>query len=318
MRQWDKLSEKFLRGGLKDRSLAEVSEYAVSETDLPTVQRFIRDLFIPFSAANFHKIIPIFPWRSILTTNLDLVVESAYEEVKDRVQTPITILKNSQKFDQELREVPNAVEFVKLHGSCDHYLDLEIPFVLATEQYVKFSQNRSRLFARLTDLASEYNIIFCGYSVLDPHIQSILHAMFDLGSVRPPYFIVKPEFDEVEDRYWSATRVTPIKEPFAGFLISLKEQLDPTLATATTRAMGSGDPIRRFYIRTNVSETPDLASSLSRDFTLVHSGMSISNQTAVDFYKGYDTGFFPIVHNMDVRRDVTDTILASIFLRTDE
>jgi hypothetical protein len=181
----DKLSIRFLGGGLKDRSLAEVSEYAINETDLPTVQRYIRDLLIPFAAAEFHKIIPTFPWRAIFTTNLDLVIESAYEGVQDRVQKPVIILKNSQKFDQELREVADSVELVKLHGSCDHYLDLEIPFILATEQYAKFSQNRSRLFSRLTDLASEYNLIFCGYSVLDPHIQAIMHSMFDLGAVWP-------------------------------------------------------------------------------------------------------------------------------------
>lgn len=188
----DLISDQFLSGHLKERSLAEVAEYAVSETDLPTVQRFIRDTFVPYTAASFHKIIPQFPWRALFTTNIDLIIEDAYKNATSPAQELVAIYKNSQKFDQEIRSKVNAVEYLKLHGSCDQFLDLEIPFILATEQYAKFSHSRTRLFSRLTDLASEYNIIFCGYSALDPHIQAVMYSMFDLGAVRPAYFMVKP------------------------------------------------------------------------------------------------------------------------------
>lgn len=318
MKLRDLISDKFLSGHLKDRSLAEVAEYAVNETDLPAVQRFIRDTFVPYSAAPFHKIIPLFPWRAILTTNIDLIIEDAYEKSPKRAQDLVPIYKNSQKFDQEVRAKPNPVEYLKLHGSCDQFLDLEIPFILATEQYAKFSRARTRLFSRLTDLASEYNVVFCGYSALDPHVQAVLYSMFDLGAVRPAYFMVKPNFDEFEERFWSGKRVTPIAATFETFLNSLTEAMDPALTAAGARAMGSSLAVSRFYRRTNVTETTDLRSFLSQDFEYVHSGMRLTDQPAADFYRGYDTGFYPISANMDARRNLTDATLASIFLRTDE
>jgi hypothetical protein len=314
----DMISDRFLDGHLKDRSLAEVAEYAVSETDLLTVQTYIRDIFVPFRPADYHKIIPLFPWRAILTTNLDLILEKAYDAVGARVQNIVPILKNSQKFDQSLRATANPLEFIKLHGSCDHFQDLEIPFILATEQYAKFSDHRTRLFDRLKDIAAEYNLVFCGYSILDPHIQTILHSMFSLGAIRPAYFIVKPHFDEVETRYWNGKRVTPIPVGFGNFLEALRSKIDPALVTAGVRAIGVGDPIRRFYGRTSISETPDLRSFLSRDVTHIHAGMAAATQSAADFYRGFDTGLYPIMADMDVRRNVTDTILATIFLRTDD
>ena len=314
----DLICDRFLAGHLKDRSLAEISEYAISETDLLTVQRFIRDTLIPFEPADYHRRLPRLPWRAIFTTNLDLIVEKAYDQAADKsVQNVVRILKNTQKFDQELRAVAEPLEFIKLHGSCDLYQDTEIPFILATEQYTKYSQNRSRLFNRLTDLAEEYNLVFCGYSVLDPHIQTILHSMFGLGAIRPAYFIVKPNFDEVEARYWSGKRVTPIAAGFAEFLEAVEKSVDPALVMAGKRAMGSGHPIQRFYKRANVTETANLASFLERDVEFVHAGMRTVGQTAVDFYRGFDTGFYPITSDMDVRRNITDSILATIFLRAD-
>jgi hypothetical protein len=47
------------------RSLAQIAELAISETDL-TVQEFIRDIFIEYTLAKFHKLIPRFVWTMII------------------------------------------------------------------------------------------------------------------------------------------------------------------------------------------------------------------------------------------------------------
>ena len=314
----DMVSDRFLGGSLKDRSLVEVSEYAINETDLLTFQRYIRDIFTPFEPAPYHDIISEFPWRAIFTTNLDLIIEKVYSRASNKSQHLVTFYKNAQKFDQELREVVNPLEFVKLHGSCDRAHETDAPFILATEQYAKYSENRSRLFSRLIDISSEYSIAFCGYSVLDPHIQAILHSMFSLGSIRPPYFLIKPNFDEVEERYWASKRMTPIRSSLQDFLESLKASLNPALISAGVAAMGSGHAIHKFYARSGAIDSPDLISFLDRDVTFIHSGISTEAISAEEFYKGYASGFSPIVSGMDASRNVTDTILVNVFLRADD
>ncbi|MDA2935140.1 hypothetical protein MYX82_12490 [Acidobacteria bacterium AH-259-D05] len=88
----DKISEKFLGGQLKDRSLSEVAELAANETDLVTVQKYIRDLFLGFQPADFHKLIPTFRWHAIVTTNYDLVLDRAYASAEKPVQQLVPFL----------------------------------------------------------------------------------------------------------------------------------------------------------------------------------------------------------------------------------
>lgn len=80
------IANEFLGPEFSSRPLAEVSELAISERDLFTVQDFIAKLFIDFNPAPFHELIPLFAWIAIFTTNYDLVVQRAYQKVKDKVQ----------------------------------------------------------------------------------------------------------------------------------------------------------------------------------------------------------------------------------------
>lgn len=73
------LSDRFLGGEDSDLPLSVVAEYSISETDLVTVQEFIRDIFAKYTPADFHRLIPTFKWAGIATTNYDLIVERAYE-----------------------------------------------------------------------------------------------------------------------------------------------------------------------------------------------------------------------------------------------
>src|SRR6266404_389401 len=71
------LSDKFLSGAHKGKSLMTVADYARNEGSLQKVQAYIRELFVDLEPAPFHLLIPQFRWRAIVTTNYDLVVEKA-------------------------------------------------------------------------------------------------------------------------------------------------------------------------------------------------------------------------------------------------
>ena len=299
---------------MKDRSLSEVSEYAISERELLTVQQFIRNKYIYFGPNEFHKIIPQFSWRAIFTTNFDMIIEAAYKATLTPAQTLVPFVKNDQQIDQELRRIANSVPYIKLHGCCDHYLDRDIPFILATEQYAKYAANRTILFSFLQDLAREYSLVFCGYNVLDPYIVQIMHNLFDLGSIRPAYFIVKRSFDEIEERYWSGKRVAPISLSFETFLRALVNQLNPALARAATALIGTRHPVAHFYIKNNVVESDDLNEFLAHDVSFLATGMPIETISAKDFYEGYDPDFSGVSAGFDVRRRLTDTVIASTVL----
>ena len=166
----DRLSDRFLGGKLKNRSLAHVAEMCISETDMISVQNFVRELFLSFSPAPHHLILPEFFWHAIVTTNYDLLVERAYSETATPKQKLATFYKDGQRIDTTLKSLVNGLPYLKLHGSIDRVDDTEPPLILSKEQYVRYSLKRKRLFSVFQHYGYEFPIIFCGYAIDDPHI----------------------------------------------------------------------------------------------------------------------------------------------------
>lgn len=225
----DELCNRFLGGEEKTKPLTSVADMAVNETSLVAVQQFIREIFVDFQPADFHQLVARFRWHGIATTNYDLVLERAFSPSNGRLQELVPFVKDGQAVESQMKKAVDGVQYLKLHGCIEHYLDPDIPLILAGEQYSRYSKNRTRLFERLKDWGREFPIIFCGYSVTDPHIQSILYELFAVGNERPMYYLVDPNVSVREERFWASKRVTTIKETFEDFIFV--EALRPAIKT---------------------------------------------------------------------------------------
>ena len=308
------LSDKYLGGRLKARSLSHVAEMCISETDLLTVQMFIRDCFLPYAPAPHHMIIPTFYWHAIVTTNYDLVLERAYASQPKAKQELAVFLKNGQRVDNTLKSISNGLRYVKLHGSIDHIDDTDIPLILSKEQYVRYLTNRNRLFSAFEQIAYEFPVIFCGYSLDDQHIQAILFDLTDHGISRPRYYLVSPSLDPVEQRYWESHRITCISATFEQFLTELDRAI-PEMQRSLPVSLGGGqETVRKHYTISNPVESNSLRQFLASDVDHVRLGMATLGKEAKEFYLGADTGWGPISADLDVRRRITDNIIVDAIL----
>lgn len=313
----DKLSDRFLGGKLKNRSLSHVAEMCVSETDMISVQGFVRDLFLPYAPASHHFMLPDFFWHAIVTTNYDLLVEQAYSKAAASKQELAIFYKDGQKIDTTLKSLVNGLPYLKLHGSIDRIDDADPSLILSKEQYARYSQKRKRLFSAFQHYGYEFPIIFCGYSIDDPHILQILFDLSDHSISRPRYYVVDPGLDEVEKRYWGNHRITCITATFQDFLVSLREVI-PVEEIAVPRGIGGGtETVRSFYKVSGVSESDSLTTFLASDGDHVRAGMPTAGKTASEFYIGADPGWGPIEAGLDVVRRITDNIVVDAIL-TDE
>jgi hypothetical protein len=260
----DMIADRFLGGQLKDRSLAQVAELAINESSLIVLQGFVRDIFKDFRPAEFHRLIPTFRWHGIATTNFDMVIDTVYAEYGDPVQNIVPFVKNGQPIETEMKKFFNPLAYLKLHGSIGNYSDLEIPFILATEQYVRYNSNRTRLFERLRDWGSEFPIIFVGYSINDPNIQNILFDLFDLKRRRPAYYVVSPVISEIEERYWSSHRIFSVRATFDEFLSELDKAIAPHARRLSAKLGGGSTSLRTHYRVAGVNESNALLSARSR------------------------------------------------------
>lgn len=142
------IAKRFLGSEHEDRSLAEVADFASSETDLFAVQEYIASVFREFYPSDFHKLIPKFVWSAIATTNYDLIIERAYDDEQDRLQDLVVFKKNTERVEDKLKTI-NSVLYLKLHGCITDINDTDLPLILSTDQYITHRKKRFLLFERL-------------------------------------------------------------------------------------------------------------------------------------------------------------------------
>ncbi|TGD76203.1 tetratricopeptide repeat protein [Mangrovimicrobium sediminis] len=303
----DLICDRFLGGDQKDKSLVQVADYAKHQAGLNEVQVFIKNQFHPLQPANFHKLIPLFRWHSIYTTNYDLVIERAYDQVKDRLQKLAPIFRDGDQFSEAMRD-PDKLPYFKLHGCISVINDENLPLILASEEYAKHQRNRVRLFQHLSDSALEHPIIFCGYKIGDPNIQQILFDLFDKGINRPNYMVVDPGLNKFDVQMWQSNRINPVKSTFAEFLSNIDNLIEKNMRVLGALIQPSKESYRSF-LKSGASVTPQLLQYLSTELEHVYDGMPVGGVSPKDFYTGLDDGWAGINQDLDVERKISDQLL---------
>ena len=82
----DILAVEFFKKLIPNRDVMAVAEMAAEAAGgRPRVFEAVRKAFDGFQPSEAHKRVPLFYWRTIATTNYDLLLESAYSMCADRV-----------------------------------------------------------------------------------------------------------------------------------------------------------------------------------------------------------------------------------------
>ena len=312
------IADKFLSSDFYDRPLTQISELAISETDLLTVQIFVSDLFKDFYPADFHKLIPKFTWKAIATTNYDLIIERAYDSVKDKPQELVVFKKNIERVEDKLKS-PGSVCYFKLHGCITDINDPKVPLILTPDQYVTARKGRNRLFERIESLAYEYPLIFVGHSLSDLDIRSILLEISQIEEAKPRSYIVAPHITPQEQRFWESRRFTCIKSTFSDFI----KQID-TVIEVPFRNLAALKIERKhlffddFCPSVDARPSESLMTLLNRDTEYINKRYKSKMVDPKAFYKGYIIDWSPIIDELDVRRSMTDNIISETILSNEE
>lgn len=310
------IATKFLGTEYLNKPLSYVSDIAISETDLVTVQEYIASIFMEFYPADFHKLVPNFVWRAIATTNYDLIVERAYSSNSAALQTPIPFKKNGERIEEKLKAA-DSLCFYKLHGCITITNDLSLPLILTPDQYITHKKNRSRLFERLQDHAYENPIVFIGHSLSDIDIRAILLELDQLGDAKPRSYIVAPNMPPAEKRFWEGRRYTCLEGTCEDFFNTLEASISKPTRKLATLFPTEQHPITKKFI-SGTKPSPSLETLLNRDLEYIYEGYKTTVVDAKAFYKGYLVDWSPIIAGYDVKRDLSDNILEEIFLSNEE
>src|SRR5262249_3103505 len=284
-------------------------DLACSVRDVRTVQKFLFDQLNAFRPAAFHLLLTSFPWAGILTTNYDLIIERAYGQAKSPLQRLVPNVKDEDGATQRLDH--RSLLYVKLHGCITRHHEVHPPLIASTEQLIAFREGRQGQFDTFLEWAKTKTLIFAGYAFLDNDLRLLFDQIIREGDNRPRHYIVNRNLLPLQEAYWRDRRVVALNLSFEEFL----NKLDSNIA-ADKRAIGilavsslHKSTFTRFITTARASESEELKSYLISLAEHVTTEIDPGPEDARKFYKGFDLGWFSIVHELDVHRAIANEIL---------
>ena len=160
---------------------------------------------------------------AIFTTNYDLVLERAYQQQRNPVQTLKVLVSDAEA--KGSTSLPHEVTYYKLHGCITHYHTTCPPLVATTSQIINARSGRVGLFERFLEVSKNYTCVFVGYSFQDANMQVLVDELIKDGDNHPPHYILNKSMTEVEGNFWHERRFRPITGSFAAFLEHLSDTL---------------------------------------------------------------------------------------------
>jgi|WetSurMetagenome_2_1015567.scaffolds.fasta_scaffold47107_1 hypothetical protein len=159
--------EKELKGLIKKNDLLLAAEEIKQR-----LQAQNRDYFINFMKETFdkpvcvsscHKLIFKIPFSSIITTNYDTFLETAYSKVKGELPKVFTQTK--------VRDLQDAISkrqhfILKMHGTIDDSAHL----VLGRTDYREFMFNNEQFKFTIQQMIQKNSFLFIGYGLNDPDL----------------------------------------------------------------------------------------------------------------------------------------------------
>jgi hypothetical protein len=152
--------------------------------------------FVPGPA---HGWLKRFPWKAIITTNYDDLIERAFEGA------PRRLIKVISDDDLTCRRPVDSVLLVKMHGD----LAIRDSIVLTEEDYRCYEKRRPGVSIKVKQLLLEHPSLFIGFSLTDPNVAAIEGWIRDTtGQLRlPSVALVHREPLPAEQEMWAGRGV---------------------------------------------------------------------------------------------------------------
>ncbi|QJB38785.1 SIR2 family protein [Chitinophaga oryzae] len=183
---------------------------------------FVSGLLKKLKVTEAHKILASIPWREIITTNYDLLVEQAYDEISGSSQKIYDLLtiRNAKQYNRRISNT--EVKYIKLNG-CMADMGL-YPFAFSTEDFNKLKPFYKLVLNDLKNLSADIAFLSMGYSYKDKFGTDLL-AKFDSYNYREKKWMynVDPYPNEAALSYFTQNKVCIIKCTFQEFFLKYRE-----------------------------------------------------------------------------------------------
>lgn len=186
---------------INEEKLLVVAEEILENTETSDFTAFLRESFDSKNIVPsfLHKLIPIIPFRGIITINYDNLIELSYIETYKRIPK---IFVNTDMIDGSLLD-EQEFYILKMHG------DIENPrsIVLSYKTYVEMMYKSPSYRDLLEKLFTEHCILFIGYGGRDPNVESIIDKLSTQTRANTHYMLAQEgSLTEIEKKRFKVDR----------------------------------------------------------------------------------------------------------------
>ncbi|SKC49486.1 SIR2-like domain-containing protein [Bacteroidales bacterium WCE2004] len=237
---WEKLEPDF-KDENAHSSLQKVSEALILQNgnNRDTLNKVIFDNLAGLEPSSFHKLLRKIPhFRTIITTNFDSLIETAYSF--SYFQTIVN--------DQELVALKeNDIHLFKIHGDVSH-LD---QIIVSESDYRKFLQSprNTLLWSKVISEFSSKHVVFVGYSADDQNILGLIDLIQkQLEGKAKKMFLISPSLSKTQEARLKTLRINHINGTGEEFLSFTFSALKDSFGDDKYENICSQDTLTRFAL----------------------------------------------------------------------
>ncbi|MDH5327640.1 MAG: SIR2 family protein [Gammaproteobacteria bacterium] len=168
-RQYNTLTRQMMVERIAEHDLVNAATYFFSCPGMTINSKFmaIRSILGSYDSNGLQDVMKI-PFRSVVTTNYDRALHDAYSYVKRRSSLEF----HGDKLNQA--EYERDFYIARIHGAIEDY-----DSIVMSEEHYRNINNNDKYCDFLTHMFTTTNILFVGFSFLDPAIKNVLNIIYD-------------------------------------------------------------------------------------------------------------------------------------------
>lgn len=245
-----------------------------------------------------HKTIVTAPWRLIISTNYDLLLERAYDQVRGTHEEFFQIKPIRSKEEYFGVFTSDTIKYVKLNGCLSD--KSRYPLVFSSQDFERSNKFYRTVLNDLKSFSSDIQFISVGYSYSDPFSQYLLKRFesFDYRMRRTIYSI-DPNANTDKLPFFTKNNISIIKLTTDIFFEEYHKWESEVLGATIKRNK------RRFISASNkrAKLNPRLELRLTSSVVQLSRETPVSPVSAEEFYKGEEPNYGVVLHNIDVPRE---------------
>jgi hypothetical protein len=291
--------EQFLGKQLNESNITNFVDILSADSSFSRkhFDNFVAEMLRRLTITDAHKILASIPWREIITTNYDLLVETAYDAISnssDRIYD-LKPVKNLKQLNY--KEANTEVKYIKLNGCIQDIGDY--PLAFSTDDFQRLKSFYKNVLNDLRNPSDELTFVSIGYSYSDEFGKRLLEKIDDYNFRERRWMFNVDPFPNISALpFYTKNRVCIIKCSFEDFFTKYSQWEQKQMTSIVKRKSLSVTDSKNQYITVPQKLLINLDGLVTQLNSSTNSKVRFVRDS--DYYRGEEPNFGVILRDLDV------------------